>query len=526
MQNYLPRPSSCRFSEELADRAIEFFRKHLRHTKGQWAGRPFNLRPFQEYHLREIFGRVREDGITRQIQQVYWEVPKKNGKSEIAAGIANKLLNADDEPGAEIYGAAADRSQASIVFNVAASMVGYDRELKRRCRVIRSTKRIIREEQNSFYHAVSSDVATKHGYDAHGIIFDEVHTQRDLRLWEALTFGSGAARRQPLIFAITTAGIPGESPVAEMLHSDAEQILNGTRPCPPEFYPVVYAAPPEARWDDPEVWYACNPALGDFLPLSSLQESCERAKRRPSEENSFRRLCLNQWLNQETRFIQMEDWDACASVIELENLKRLPCYGGLDLAATTDFTALVLDFMDSENGVHYWFPFLWIPEALVEKEEWLRPWVKAGYVQATTGAVTDYRAVRAKIHEIAQVCSLAEIAYDPWNASQIAVELEHDGFKMVAMRQGFNLMSSPTKEFERLVVARRIRHSGHPVLRWMVDCLTVKQDQAGYVRPVKPQRLKSRKRIDAVVAGIMALDRATRNGGYTSAYEERGILFV
>jgi phage terminase large subunit-like protein len=281
------------FNEERADRAVDFIEGYLRHTKGQFAGQPFILRDWQKEHIRQIFGRLNDDG-SRQVRQVYWELPKKNGKSEIAAGIALALLYTDREPAAEIYGAAADREQASIVFNVAASMVRANSKLSARSKIIDSSKRIVVPQAGSFYRALSADVAGKHGFNSHGVIFDEIHAQRDRRLWEVLTFGAGDARKQPLIFGITTAGIPGESPVAEELHEYADQILRGIIPPDPTFYPVIYAAPPESDWTDEEVWRACNPALGDFLSLDSVRAACERAKRVPSEQNSFRRLRLNQ----------------------------------------------------------------------------------------------------------------------------------------------------------------------------------------------------------------------------------------
>lgn len=275
------------FDEQRAERAVRFIETYLCHTKGQFAGRPFTLREWQRKHVREIFGRVNDDG-SRKIRQVYWEIPKKNGKSEIAAAIALTLLYTDREAGAEIYGAAADRDQASIVFNVAASMVRSNRKLYTRSKVIDSSKRIVIPQMGSFYRALSADVAGKHGFNVHGCIFDEVHAQKDRRLWEVLTFGAGDARRQPLTFAITTAGIPGESPLAEELHDYADQIVRGVLPPDPAFYPVLYFAPENADWTDEEVWRSCNPALGDFLNLESVRSACERAKRLPAEQNSFR----------------------------------------------------------------------------------------------------------------------------------------------------------------------------------------------------------------------------------------------
>ena len=518
------------FDEQRAERAIRFIETYLCHTKGQFAGRPFVLRDWQRKHVREIFGRVNDDG-NRQIRQVYWEIPKKNGKSEIAAAIALTLLYTDREPGAEIYGAAADRDQASIVFNVAASMVRANRKLYARSKVIDSSKRIVVPEMGSFYRALSADVAGKHGFNVHGCIFDEVHAQKDRRLWEVLTFGAGDARRQPLTFAITTAGIPGESPVAEELHDYADQILRGVLPPDPAFYPVLYFAPENADWTDEEVWRSCNPALGDFLNLESVRAACERAKRLPAEQNSFRRLRLNQWLKQEIRFVDMRAWDACAGPVDLKDLKGTPCYAGLDLSTKLDVTALVLVFRD-DNSVFHVVPFFWLPAENVDRsyQESMayQRWANQGLITLTEGNVIDFSAVRKKLTELRDEAGIdiRQVAFDPWNAQQLAQQLMEDGFKMIEVRQTFNHLSEPTKELQSAVVDQKLRHGGHLVLRWMADCLTVRQDINGNVRPVKPERLKSSKRIDGMVALIMAMSRAIVSDDSRSVYEQRGLRVI
>lgn len=531
MRVRLERPSECRFDERKAERAVRFFREYLHHTKGRWAGKPFIPYPFQEIDIREIYGRVDEKGY-RVIRQVYKEEPKKSGKSEEAAGHALKLLCADDEHGAEIYGAAADRDQASIVFGVAQGMVQRHPELKRICKLVPSTKRLVVREDGSFYRALSSDVAGKHGFNAHGVIFDEVHAQKDMRLWEVLTFGAGDSRTQPLVFAITTAGVPGESPVAEMLHEEAVQILRGIVPCPAWFYPVVYAAPEGAPWEDERTWYDCNPAmhsykladgttLPPFLSIQAVREAFQKAKLRPVEQNSFRRLRLNQWVSQETRWIDLAAWDACRGAIDHRALRGMSCYAGLDLSTTTDITSLVLDFIG--DGIHYVVPYFWLPEENVLDK--CKPWARQGLISLSSGNVIDYDQIRRRINELASEFEIDELAYDPWNATQLALQLQNDGLKLAPVRQGFASLSAPTKELERLVLDRRIRHDGNPVLRWMADCMTVKQDAAGNIKPVKPDRLRSMKRIDGMVALIMAIDRAMRNEG-PSVYEARGVVMI
>lgn len=452
-------------------------------------------------------------------------VPTHN--SEIAAGIALKLLYADDEPGAEIYGAAADKDQASIVFDVAASMVRRNPLLYQRSKVIDGTKRIVVPTEESFYRAITSEVAGKHGYNIHGCIFDEIHAQRDRRLWDVLTFGAGDARTQPLIYAITTAGIKGESPVAEELHDYADQILRGVLPQDPTFYPVMYAAPEDADWRDEDVWHACNPALGDFLRIDAVRAAAERAKRLPSEQNSFRRLRLNQWVNQETRFIDMADWDRCSGPVDLGAIKNLPCYAGLDLSTKLDVTALVLAFLDG-NGVFHLLPHFWLPSDNMQdrpnmESSKYRQWAQKGLLNLTQGNVIDYSSIRRRLNELRDQAGLKirEVAFDPWNAAQFAQGLQEDGFLPVEVRQGYRTLSEPTKELQSALVDGKVRHGGHPVLRWMADCMTVRSDDNGNVRPVKPDRLKSSKRIDGIVAAIMAMSRALANASQVNHYESR-----
>src|SRR5437762_7253641 len=413
------------FSNERADRATTFIENQLTHGIGHHAGTPFLLRDWQRKIIRDIFGNVDEDG-NRLIRIVYIEIPKKSGKSSLAAAVALKLLYADDERSAEIYGAAADRDQASIVFNTAASMVRRNPKLRARSKIIPSTKRIIVPRVESFYRALSADVYGKHGFNSHGVIFDEVHAQRDRSLWEVLTFGAGDARRQPLIFAITTAGIPGESPVAEELHTYADQILRGVLPPDPSFYPVIYSAPDDADWTDEAVWRACNPALGDFLSIESVRTACSRAQKIPTEQNSFRRLRLNQWVKQETRWIDLADWDRCGGAVNIEDLKGLPCYGGLDLSTTTDVSAFVLLFK-GEDGVRYAVPNFWIPEDSMRRSrgeaQKLREWVRQGHITTTPGSVIDYDFIRARINELGKVFKIRQIGDDPWNATQLAIQL-------------------------------------------------------------------------------------------------------
>jgi len=527
----LERPTNCKFDEAKAQRAVRFFKEELRLAIGRWAGAPFVPTADQEHDIREIFGRVDDNG-NRIIRQVFKEIPKKNGKSGEAAGIALKLLFADSEASAEIYGAASDITQAGIVFGVAASMVRHNPKLLRRSKIWDSMKRIVVPGSESYYRAVTSKVAGKHGFNSHGVIFDEIHAQVNMDLWDVLTFGAGSARTQPLTYAITTAGIPGESPVAEMLHDESDQILRGVIPCPDHFYPVIYAAEEGDDWTSEEVWRACNPFLQcGLMRIEEVRKEFDDARRRPDQQNTFRRLRLNQWVKQDVRAIDMADWDSGSSPADLKELKNLKWYGGVDLSTRLDITALVLVARDG-LGVYHFLPHFWLPADNLKdrpNQEFRKyaEWAKKGSVTLTEGNVVDYAAVRARLKELKQTAGLKilEVGFDPWNALHLAEEMHADGFEMVEVRQGYRTLSEPTKELLSAVVSHKISHGGHPVLRWMADCLAIRTDENANVRPVKPDRKKSSKRIDGIVAAIIAMSRLiVKPEKAPSVYETRGLL--
>lgn len=514
-------PRKPKINREAADKAVRFI-EHLKHTKGKWAGVPFTLLPWQRDEIiRPLFGTLRPDG-TRQYRTCYCEIPKKNGKSELAAGVALKLLFADKEPGAEIYSAAADRDQASIVFNVAAQMVRQNSALMDRCKIIDSQKRIVVHKTASFYRVLSSDAFTKHGFNVHGVIFDELHAQPNRELWDVLTLGAGDARTQPLIFAITTAGYDRNSICWEQ-HEYALKVLKGIIE-DPTFLPVIYAAEETDDWEDEAVWRKANPSLGHILDIERIREAYHKAKETPALQNAFRRLRLNQWTQQETRWVDISAWDATAGSVVPENLVGRRCYAGLDLASTTDIAALVLVFPEDDGSfavlARFWIPEENMRERVKRDRVPYDVWVRQGLIHATPGNVIDYGAIKHTIKALATEFEIEEIAFDRWGAVQISQDLDAEGFTMVPFGQGFASMSGPTKELLNLVLSKKLRHGGHPVLRWMADNMVVKQDPAGNV---KPDKAKSTQKIDGMVALIMALDRAMRHQNVGSVYDERGI---
>ena len=523
--------------KDKADKAVRFFANRLTHTKGKYAKQPFILAPWQEAIIRDLFGTLRPDG-GRQYATAYVEIPKKNGKSELAAGIALYCLLVDGEAGAEVYSAAATREQAGIVFRVAAQMVRNDPDLSDVCRIIDSTKTIlVRDDPNSFYKAISADAGTQDGINPSCVVFDELHRQKTRDLWDVLTYGSDT-RRQPLTFAITTAGIIGESPICEDQHNYAESIIKGVFK-DPNFYPVIYGLAEKEDWTlegEPGTktkpatgWYKANPALGDFLPVDKVRAACEKAKRLPAEQNSFRRLRLDQWTSQETRWIALAEWEECGAPFNPNDLVGKECVAGLDLSTTKDVTALALLFpVDDEVFVvpHFWLPEHDLHERSLRESVPYDFWVKQELIHTTPGNIIDYSFIRKKVNDLADVYHIREIGHDPFNATQIALDLAGDGFTMVPIRQSFTAMSAPSKELERLVMGRKLRHGGNPVLRWMLDCTSIVQDSIGNIRPVKPDRRQSSKRIDGIVATIIGIARMTAEERFQSVYKTREIRTV
>jgi len=495
----------ARFDPILAQKAVNFFPKHLQHTKGIWNGRRFELLDWQRKDIIEpLFGTVKEDGA-RQIKTVYVEVPKKNGKSPLAAGVGLRLLFADHEPGAEIYSAACDRAQAAIVFDQAAEMVIRNPTLSRKCKIIDSTKRIV-HNNGSFYRVLSSDVKAKHGFNPHAVLFDELHAQPNRNLFDVLTVGTGAARRQPVVFAITTAGWDRTSICWEM-HERARKVKEGIID-DPTFLPVIYAADDEDDWTDEKVWKKCNPSLGHILNIEEFREHCKLAQELPTEENNFRRFRLNQWTRQETRYIPMERWRGeCAEPFNPEMLIGRPCCGGLDLASIQDLAAFLLLF--EVDGLTYCLPKFWMPEKNIEQRcrrdnVPYDVWVRQGYITATPGNTIDYDYIETELEELGKKYKIQEIAYDRWGSAQIIPHLEMMGFTVLMFGQGWKSMSSPTKAMLREILKGTLRHNNNPVLTWMADNLMVMTDAAA---GVKPDKEKSTEKIDGIVALIMALDR-------------------
>lgn len=504
-----------------ANRARWFLENCIIHVKGPLAGQKFKLAPWQWKDIIEpLYGaKQREDGL-RRYRWVYVEIPRKSGKSFLGAGNGLYLMAGDGEPGADVYSVASDRSQAGLIFGVAKSQVEANPLLSEH---INPMQRAIQcPESRSEYRVLSADARRQHGTNPAGVLFDELHTQPNRELFDALKTGRGA-RLQPVFLMMTTAGYDRNSVCWEQ-HSKALRVMDGTVQ-DESFLPVIYAADVDDDWEDPEVWEKANPNLGVSVSMSFLESEYRDAKDSPSFENTFRRLYLNQWVEQSVRFIPMDKWDACATPVDPDELEGADCFAGLDLASTQDITALVLVFPSDDGTVDVLCRFF-VPEEGMRKRARrdkvpYEAWVEQGFMFATPGDVVDYEFIRSQIHRDAEKFNLCEIAFDRWNSSQLVTQLQDDGLTMVQFSQAAKSMSGPTREMLKLILEGKLNHGGHPVLRWMAGNLTAKEDSDG--NP-KPDKARSTEKIDGIVAMAMGLGRMIIQPDGKSVYEERGLL--
>lgn len=506
-------PRGLRFDAEAGDRVVGFLERYCKHHKGIWAGKPLILEEWQRDIIRQAFGWMRADG-TRRFRTLYWELPRKNGKSQLAAGIGLYLLVADGEGGAEIYSSGTKLDQARIVWSTAAAMVKASPDLKRFVKVQRSNLSV--EVTGSKFEPLGADSNTLDGLNPHGNIVDELHAHRGRGVWDVLDTAMGA-RSQPVTLAITTAGTYDQESIGWQQHDHATKVLDGVFE-DDAFHAFIAAADEGDDYFSEATQRKANPNFGISIKPSFLAEQAEKARRQPSFLNEYLRLDLNVWTQQVTRWIPLENWNACefdlpedirayAKAREME-LEGRACFGGLDLSTKLDLSALVLAFPGDGDQLDLVARF-WLPEATIEsrakrgQRNW-EQWVREGWLVATPGDVVDYEFIRAEVNALAKCFALQELAFDPWGATDLATRLMGDGIPMVECRQGFKSLSEPSKDLEARVVSRKVRHAGNPVMRYCVSNVVVAKDPAGNI---KPDKAKASGRIDGVVASIMALSR-------------------
>lgn len=503
-----------------AEKVLKFI-KNLRHVKAPYYGERFIPEPWQEAYLRQLYGTVDERG-RRQYRQSLLFIPRKSGKTTLAAALGLYHTFAAGEKGGEVYCAAGSRDQAALVFNTARDMLRQNPVLMERAKVIDSRKNISNVLTGTFFRALAADAHTAYGLNASVIICDELGFWRDRQLYDALVTSTGA-RVDPLILVITTAGMDHHG-IGHEVYDYAKKVQDGVV-VDKTFLPCLFEAGPEDPWDDPATWARANPALGTFRNRDELAALCQRAVEVPALESAFRRLYLNQWVSAETSWISLDKWDEC-DLSTSRQLTDRPAWGGLDLSSTTDLSSFTLVFPDDNDPPAYdVLSWSWIPEERIHTNRDRVPydaWQRQEYLETTPGNVVDYRHIKHKILELASLYDIQEIGFDRWNSSQLVTELLDEGAPMVEVGMGYASLSTPTKWLEELILARRLRHGGNPVLRWAASNVTIEMDPAGNI---KPSKAKSMQRIDPIVSLVLALSRAQyKQGG--SVYDKKQMLIL
>lgn len=500
------------FDPARVDKVITSFSK-LRHTQGQWAGRPLRPDPWQvAYVLAPVFGWVRwdedADRYVRVVRQLYVDVPRKNGKSTLSGGIAIYLTCADGEPGAQVIAAATSERQAGFVFAPVKQLAEKAPALKGRVKALK--KKILHPRTGSYFECVASVADAQHGANLHGGIVDELHIHKDPELVETIETGTGS-RTQPLIVFITTADSGKRETIYNRKRTRVEQLARRVF-TDPTVYGVVWAAEKDDDPHDEATWRKANPGYGISPTRAYIRSKSDEAKQSPADLAKFLRLHLGIRTKQETKFITITAWDRNAGMIDEAVLEGRSAYGGLDLASTSDLCALCWLFPDDETGVLDAVWRFWTPEdnlkALDKRTAGnASVWVREGWLTITPGNVADYDFIREQIRRDRDIFRVRSLGYDPWNASQLTNDLASERAPLVKVRQGFMTMSPVLKEIQRLTLqgtpaAPALRHGGNPVARWCVDNLAVAMDPAGNV---KPDKASSAEKIDGVSALATAM---------------------
>uniref|UniRef100_A0A6M3L7W3 Putative terminase n=1 Tax=viral metagenome TaxID=1070528 RepID=A0A6M3L7W3_9ZZZZ len=520
----LERLTEFEYDEGEAARAVAAFERGMCFGKNEWAGRPFLLENWQRFIVSQLFGWYRGDG-TRRFRTAYVEVPRKNGKSELAAGLGLRMLLLDGEPTPEVYSAATARDQARIVYTRARNILQLSRPLNRLAVANRSA--ITSDFNGGVFQPLASDHNSLEGLNIHCAIVDELHAHRTRDVWDVLVSACGS-RRQPLIFAITTAGV-GRHGICWEMHEHAERVLTGTVE-DESFFAYIAAADSDADWTAPSSWRAANPNLGVSLSESYLAGECRRAQAMTGYQNTFRRYFLNQWTEQVDRWLDMEKWRACANPATEEQLAGRDCYLGVDLSRVIDLTAMSAVFPPFETDplwrVKTW---AWAPQERILTRSAVdnvpyADWARDGYLTATPGNRVDYEFVTAAIKGCIERYNVREIGFDEWNATKWHTDLVAAGVQnLVGVPQRPRYLNAPCKELEGLVMQEKIGHDDNPVLNWCAGNVAIRIDAN---ENIAPDKARSTERIDCVSALVTAMARALVHVQEEKAFSSSGILFL
>lgn len=516
---------------EPVSRVVSFLER-LTIPSGYGAGKPFRVRPWQRKIIEGIYGPRNADG-KRRVRTAIVSIPRKNGKTGLAAALALYHLIGDGELNGQVICAATGINQASLLYNAARAMVEADPELAELVNRIESTKRLTHRASGSYLATIAADAARAHGLGPSFIVCDEVAQWPKRDLYDALATSTGG-REQPLMLVISTQSPDPNNVMSELV--DYGRKVNAGVIDDPSFAAFIFEAPADADWQNEAVWHTANPALGDFRSLDEMRTAAARAKRIPAQESAFRTYYLNQAVAADARFLSGADWDACAAPVDIEALEGRPCWGGLDLGSTQDLTSLVLVFPDDGDPVRFdVLPFFWTAaDTMNDRGDRDRVpyslWAQQGYIAATPGRIIDKGHVVRTLAEVAARYDLRGIAFDRWRIEELQKGLSAEGVDvpLVAWGQGFKDMGPAVGALETAVIAGRIRHGGHPVLRWNAANAAVEIDPAGNRKLTKQ---KSTGRIDGLVALAMALGLHSRtdDASTRSVYERQrpeGLLFI
>lgn len=514
------------FNVEKAQNTIDFIQA-LKHT-GDFYGKSFNLLEWQLDVIRSVYGEVSEEGY-RQYRYAYLEIPKKNGKTELTAALALYHITCDS-PGGQIYCCAAEKEQAGLVYKAAKQMIEQDEYLSSILNVVDSKKEIYNLETGTFIKVLSAEAYSKHGLNPSVVIFDELHAQPNRDLWDVMTFGAGAARKEPLWYVITTAGDdPDKKSIGWEIHEQARKIRDGEL-ADPTWYVKIYGAPIDADIFDENVWFEANPSLGVSISIDAVRKEAIAAKNGESAEKLFRWLRLNQWVQlKKLGWLPLTLWDDTLGKWHKSELIGKQCYLGLDLSSTIDLTAIALLF-PPQTGISDWrcLFYVFIPQENM-KERIKRDhvdygkWYNDGHLIATEGNVVDYDVVKEKIIELKSIYKIKYACIDKWNSTMMMQEVAKKGIKTIEIPQTIAGLSPGMKELERLFRSEQITHEDNPLVRWCFGNVVVATDGNENIKPMKN---KSIERIDPIVALITAMAVAMKLENKKSAYEDRGILML
>lgn len=505
---------------------IEFIQ--LLNLTGDFYGQPFILQDWQHQILWDVYGTVNDRGY-RQFNFAYLEIPKKNGKTTLIAGLGLYHLSMDS-PGGEIYCCAADKEQASLVYRAALQMIEQDSDLKKILKVTESKKLIENSITGTFMKVLSAEAYTKHGINPTIVIFDELHAQPNRDLWDVMTFGSDSARKETLFWVITTAGDdPDRHSVGWEQHEYARKLRDGVI-VDPYWYVKIYGAPEDANIFDENLWYEVNPSLGVSIDIDKVRKEAIGARNDPAKERLFRWLRLNQWVSlKKIGWLPITLWDQTNGSWNIADLVGKYCYAGLDLSSTTDLTAIALLF-PPQSGLAEWrcifkafIPFDNMKERVHRDHVPYDVWVKDGFLTATEGDAVDYETVQLQLESYAKQYKIKYLCVDKWNSTMLTQNLAKKGIKTIEIPQTIAGMSPAMKELERLLKSKQISHEKHPLARWCFGNIIIATDGNENIKPMKN---KSIDRIDIIVALVDAMAAAIKLEPKKSVYSERGVVVI